>query len=29
LKTKDFGNVQRMIQQQTGALTLLLTACNA
>jgi len=28
LKTKDFENVQRMIEQQTGALTLLLVACN-
>ncbi|KAH7124414.1 hypothetical protein EDB81DRAFT_731324, partial [Dactylonectria macrodidyma] len=28
LKTKDFENVQRMIEQQTGAFTLLLTAAN-
>jgi guanine nucleotide-binding protein G(i) subunit alpha len=28
LKTKDFENIQRMIEQQTGALTLLLTATN-
>ena len=28
LKTRDFENVQRMIEQQTGALTLLLVACN-
>ncbi|KAH8655289.1 G-protein alpha subunit-domain-containing protein [Xylariales sp. PMI_506] len=28
LKSKDFENTQRMIEQQTGALTLLLTACN-
>lgn len=28
-KTKDMEQVQRMIDQQTHALTLLLTACNA
>jgi len=28
LKSKEFCNVQRMIEQQTGALTLLLTVCN-
>jgi hypothetical protein len=28
VKTKNFEHVQRMIEQQTGALTLLLTACN-
>lgn len=29
MKSKDFENVQRMIQQQTGALTLLFTASNS
>lgn len=28
LNGKDFENIQRMIDQQTGAFTLLLTACN-
>lgn len=28
LKTKNFRRTQRMIEQQTNALTLLLTACN-